>query len=63
MVYKIKEIREKKGVSQSELATASGVSRAIISKLETENDTTTTTDTLKKIAKALDTTVGKIFCD
>ena len=63
VVYKIKETREKMGISQSDLADISGVSRAIISRLETENDTVTTTDTLKKIAKALNTTVGKIFCE
>ena len=59
--YKIKEYREKKNISQTELAKISGVSRTIIVGLETGTYTTTTTDTLLKIAKALDVKVQDIF--
>ena len=50
MGYKIKEIREEIGMTQAELSIKSGVSRTIINGLETGRTTTTTTDTLKKIA-------------
>lgn len=61
MGYKIKEIREEIGMTQAELSIKSGVSRTIINGLETGRTTTTTTDTLKKIAAALDKKVSEIF--
>lgn len=57
----IKDARIRQGLSQEELAKKACVSRTIISGLETGKITTTTTGTLKKIAKALDTTVSDIF--
>ena len=50
-------------MSQCELAQKSGVSRTVISGLESGTITTTTTDTLLKIARALDKKVGEIFFD
>lgn len=61
MEYRIKEIREKKGITQEELAKLSGVSRGTIAALENETARTTTTKTLLKIANALGTTVDYIF--
>ena len=61
MGYRIRECRKEKKMSQCELAEKSGVSRTIISGLENGTITTTTTDTLLKIAKALDTQVADIF--
>ena len=61
MGYKIREIREAKGMSQEALAEKAGISRTIIWNLETNPDAVTTTKTLKSIADALDTTVDKIF--
>lgn len=61
MGYKIKEAREKTGMSQQELSEKSGVSRTIVSGLETGKITVTTTDTLKKIASALNLKVRDIF--
>ncbi len=61
MEYKIKEFREKAGLTQEQLAEKSGVSRTTIAILETKNDHTTTTKTLLKIANALGTTVDAIF--
>lgn len=61
MGYKIKEFRNKKGLSQVELAKKSGVSRSIISGLESGRITTTTTSTLKKIAEALECKISDIF--
>lgn len=61
MEYKVKECREKVGMSQEELAKRSGVSRAIISGLESGSIVTTTTKTLVKIADALGLKVSDIF--
>lgn len=63
MRYKIQEIREKKGMTQAELAEKANVSRSIINGLETGRAVTTKTDTLERIAKALDKPVSKIFLD
>lgn len=61
MPYKIKEFREEAKMSQVELSEKSGVSRAIISGLETGTIETTTTKTLSKIAEALGKKVSDIF--
>jgi transcriptional regulator with XRE-family HTH domain len=59
--YKIKELREKRNMTQEELSSKSGVSRGTISALETGAERTTTTKTLLKIATALETTVDRLF--
>ncbi len=61
MEYKIKQFRNEKNISQEELAKLSGVSRAIISGLESGSIKTTTTSTLSKIAKALGKKVSDLF--
>lgn len=63
MGYKIKDCRREIDITQEELARRSGVSRTIISGLESGAITVTTTDTLSKIAKALGKKVGEIFFD
>jgi len=59
--YRIKEIRESKGISQTELSEKSGVARATIWKLETDENAVTMTTTLQKIANALGVSVDEIF--
>ena len=61
MEYKIKEYRKKSGVSQQQLSEKAGVSRTIISGLESGRIQKTTTDTIQKIAKALGIEVSKIL--
>lgn len=61
MGYKIKEVREKQGITQEELSNKSGVSRAIIASLENDDTASTTTKTLSKIAQALGVPVSQIF--
>lgn len=61
MGYNIKEIREKNGITQAQLAEKSGVSRVTIAMLETRDNFNTTTKTLLKIADALGTTVDALF--
>ena len=59
--YRIKEIRDKTGITQQELADKANVSRSIISELETGRRTVSKTDTLFRIAKALDVPFRDIF--
>lgn len=61
MGYKIKELREKRNMTQEELAEKSGVSRTIISFLENGNPNTTS-KTLVNIARALDVSIDQLFC-
>lgn len=61
MKLDIKRIRKEKGISQEELAEKSGVSRPTISNLENNPDAVTTTDTLQKIALALDVKVSDLL--
>lgn len=61
MGYRIKELREEKKMSQEDLSKKSGVSRTIISGLESGTVKETSTKTLRKIAVALDKKVSDIF--
>ena len=60
MAYKIKELREKKGITQ--LAKESGVSRTTIILLENGEEHEPKVGTLKAIANALGVPVSKLFC-
>ena len=61
MPFKIKEARKEKGFTQRELAKRANVSRATIIGLENGSITVTATETLTKIAGALDKKVSDIF--
>lgn len=61
MGNKIKEWREKAKMTQAELAKKSGISRVTISQLEQGVERNTSSKTLLKLAKALNTTVDNIF--
>ena len=61
MGFKIKEKRIELGMSQEQLSELSGVSRTIISGLESGKTTVTTTDTLLKLSNALGCRVKDIF--
>ena len=58
---KLKQMRESRGMSQEELSEKSGISRTIISKLENDNDVSTTTKTLLALATALNCQITDIF--
>lgn len=62
MTYRVKEWREKRHLTQEELAAKSGVSRATIAALEGGNKKTASVTTLMKLAEALGVRVDKIFC-
>jgi transcriptional regulator with XRE-family HTH domain len=63
MGYRIREVRLQRGITQTELSVKSGVSRAIINGLETGRSSVTTTETLLKIARALEVTADELFFD
>lgn len=63
MGYRIKSFREKKGLSQCQLAKISGVSRATIWALESGKEKVTTTKTLSRIANAMGVTIDELFTD
>jgi Predicted transcriptional regulators len=61
MVNRLKEFREKAGISQEELAEKADVSRATISLLENCRAEVTKTTTLTKLADTLGGSVAEIF--
>lgn len=61
MKNKLKEYREKEGLTQEELAKKSDVSRNTISSIETEANTNATYEVMERIAKALNKKVSTIF--
>ena len=61
MKYKIRELREKRGISQEELAKQSGVSRSLIAELEGNAKYSPTVKTLWKIANVLNVKVQSLF--
>ena len=61
MGFKIRERRNEINMSQEELSKKSGVSRTIISGLENGTITVTTTETLLRIARAMNKRVVDIF--
>lgn len=61
METKIKEYRERKGITQEELAEKSGISRTTISYLENNLLESTTNTTMLKIAEALNCKIRDIF--
>ena len=61
MKNKLKEIRESKGMSQEQLSLKSGVSRPTISMIETNSLSNIESNTMLKLAIALDCDIGDIF--
>lgn len=63
MRFKLKEERERKHISQEMLAELSGVSRATISKLENNAVDVCSSNTLVKLADALNVNVSALFME
>ena len=61
MRYRLKEIREEKGITQEKLEEMSGVSRQTISAIENNDDYQAKVGTLLALAKAMETTVDNLF--
>lgn len=60
-IIDIKTIRKKKGMTQEALANKSGVNRSLLNQLETQKVTNTSTNTLQKLANALDCKITDLF--
>ena len=60
-MYRIKELREERGLTQTELEKKSGVSRGTICALESGEDKITTTKTLLNLASALGVSIYQLF--
>lgn len=60
-MYRIRELRLKKGWSITKLAEESGVCRTTIFLLESQQSHVSTTKTLLAISKALGVSVGRLF--
>jgi DNA-binding XRE family transcriptional regulator len=58
---KIKQLREKKGLSQEKLARLADVSNNTIVNIESGKQTNPTIETVSKIAKALDVAIEEII--
>lgn len=59
--FRIRELREQVGLTQEELSTKSGISRATIWALECGEDKVTTTKTLLNLANALGVKMDDLF--
>ena len=58
---RLKDIRESKGMSITDLANASGITRQTIYRLESESDDTANSKTLKALADALQVKISDFF--
>lgn len=61
MRFRLKEIRQKAGMTQEKLAEVSGVSRPTIWQIENRFDYDTSIGTLERLAEALGVKVSDIF--
>lgn len=61
MNFRIREIRTKQNMTQEDLSRKSGVSRATVSGLENGKIKVTTTETLLKLAVALEVEVSELI--
>lgn len=62
MEFRIRELRESAGITQTELAQKSGISRTTLNRMESGQIKVTTTRTLSKLASALGVCVEDLFC-
>lgn len=61
IIFRIKEVREKKNISQNKLSEISGVSRAYLYNIENNLKTNISLEILFKISKALNVNVKNLF--
>jgi len=63
MRFAIKELREQAGITQEKLAETSGISRATIARLESNETAVCNSQTLSKLAEALNSSVSNLFVE
>lgn len=63
MSYNLKKIREAKGLTQSELAKKSGISRITINRIENGSQKDIMVGNLNKLAVALECKVSDLICE
>lgn len=63
MSYNLKKIREAKGLTQSELAKKSGISRITINRIENGSQKDIMVGNLNKLAAALECKVSDLICE
>lgn len=61
--YKIKELREKMGLTQEALSQKANVARSLVAQLESGKVKVTTTNTLGKLANALECKMSDLLKD
>lgn len=63
MIYKLKELRIAKNMTQDELASAAGISRQTLSKIESGEEVEVKVTTLESLGKALGCSVADFLCN
>lgn len=61
MPFRVKEYREKQGMTQEELSKKAEVSRQILSDLESGREVNTTVATLQKLANVLNCNISELI--
>lgn len=61
MIFRVKSLREKAGMSQVQLSEKSGITRAVISKIEHNDSPKVNVTTLIALADALNCEPGDLF--
>lgn len=62
MVFRLKEIRQQRGITQTKLSELSGISRPVIIRMESGSPVCVTTDTLDALANALQIEPVDLIC-
>lgn len=61
MVFRLKEIRQQRGITQTKLSELSGISRQVIIKMEKDTEGKSTAHTLIELARVLQVEPGDLF--
>ena len=62
MPYKVKEMRESRKMTQTELCEQANISRQTLSDLESGKEVNTTITTLRRLADVLNCKIYDLFC-
>ena len=62
-MFRIKELREKRGLTMAQLSRLANVAYATLWAMETKPDHVANTNTLSRIANVLEVPIGELFSD